>query len=309
MSRPGARGFSPGSTPGRALSLPGGLYQGQPKNTLKTMKANTETTKAKKAPAKKPTRTRKAEPSQAPSEQARVYPKSLSELAALLVPYADPDRLGDKSTLQALAEGKGSGLAGGAVIRAAMLAADPAEVDRELAKWSNGDLCGYTRENPARLAAQLVLYGIDSGAKGFMLRTAKDWEREGYEVKNKERKLFVVTPLFSDKDKEKAADDGAEMAEVTVKARKKHYAIYALHPGEDCEQIRVIKRRGPRKQKVTADDYRAAVMTPPAAPAPTPEPATVPAPAPRKAAIKPLPAPAFAAAADLADLAQLALAL
>lgn len=264
------------------------------------MKANTETAKAKKAPAKKPTRTRKAEPPQAPAEPARVYPKSLAELAALLIPHADPDRIGDKSTLQALADGKGSGLAGGAVIRAAMLAADPGEVDKELAKWSNGEICGYTRENPARLAAQLVLYGIDSGVKGFMLRTEKEWAREGYALKNKDRKIFVVTPLFSDKEKEKAADDGAELAEVTVKARKKHYAIYALHPAEDCEQIREIKRRGPRKQKVTAADYRAAVMTPPPAPAPTPEPATVPAPAPSADAFTP---------ADLGDLAQLALAL
>lgn len=265
------------------------------------MKANTKTTEAKKAttkkaaaPAKKPTRTRKA-PAPAPTAPKREYPKSLAELAALLVPHADPDRIGDKSTLQALADGKGSGLAGGAVIRAAMLAADPGEVDRELAKWSNGEICGYTRENPARLAAQLVLYGIDSGARGFMLRTEKEWTREGYALKNRGRKIFVVTPLFSDQEKEKAADDGAEVAEVTVKARKKHYAIYALHPAEDCEQVRVIKRRGPRKQKVTSDEFRAAVMTPPPAPAPAPEPA-------------PAPAPAFAPA-DLGDLFQAALAL
>lgn len=233
------------------------------------MKANTKTTEAKKARTKKPTRTRKAN-APAPTAQKREYPKSLTELAALLVPHADPDRIGDKSTLQALADGKGSGLAGGAVIRAAMLAADPAEVDKELAKWSNGEICGYTRENPARLASQLVLYGIDSGVKGFMLRTEKEWNREGYELKNKGRKIFVITPLFSDQEKEKAADDGAELAEVTVKARKKHYAIYALYPAEDCEQVRVIKRRGPRKQKVTSADYHAAVMTPPPAPAPEP---------------------------------------
>lgn len=286
------------------------------------MKANTETAPAKKAPAKKspakkatkkaPTGGRKtaAPAPTAPTAPAREYPKSLAELAALLIPHADPERLGDRSTLERVAAVGDSGLAGGAVIRAALRAADPAEVEKELAKWGRGDLCGYSHSNPERLAAQLVLYGIDSGSKGFMLRTAKEWTRAGYELKNKERKIFVVTPLFSDKEKEKAADDGAELTEVTVKARKKHYAIYALHPVEDCEQVRVIKRRGPRKQKVTADDYRAAVMTPPAAPAPAPEPV----PAPRKAR-KDAPAKATAPApsadaftpADLGDLFQAAL--
>jgi hypothetical protein len=275
------------------------------------MKAKTKTPEAKKAPSKKKELT--PEPKKARALKASIMrgakyevptpsrPANLAELAELLIPHADPNRIGDKSTLQALAEGKGSGLAGGAVIRAAVRAADPAEVEKELAKWSNGEICGYTRENPSRLAAQLVLYGIDSGARGFMLRTEKDWTREGYELKNKDRKIFVITPLFSDKEKEKAADEGADLAEVTVKARKKHYAIYALYPAEDCEQVRVIKRRGPRKQKETVSDYRAAAHAEPAAPdAPA-------AKKPRKTS--PAPAPAAFTPADSADLLQMALAL
>lgn len=315
------------------------------------MKAKNESTPAKKAPAKKPTRTRKAEPTQAPAtlpiikQEFRPSPAIMREhapvpgedsacciacAAKMLMPSADPERVGDFGRLRALAtvtswkdlyNADGNfchPLTGAAFIRAAMRTPGLyARMQKELAKWAGEHLAFFNRGNPERIAAQLAIYGIDSGSKDFYLRTPKAWKAQGHEVKPNARPVFVITPLFSDQEKEKAEKDGAaivatEATEPTGKKRRKFYACHAVFATCDTVQTRVIKRRGPRKQKTTADDYRAAVMTPPAAPAPTPEPAPVPVPAPRnprKAAIKPLPAPAFAPSADSADLMQLALAL
>lgn len=272
------------------------------------MKATTESSKAEKAPAKKPTtgtpknpRAKKADAPAAPTtgEPARKFARDIAAAARMVMPGLAFGRPGDADHLRQLANIKSwkelynekenfcQPLAGSAFIRAAMHTPGLFDdMQKELAKWSGEHLAFFNRGNPERIAAQLVLYGIDSGEKDFYLRTPKKWKANGYTVNAEARPIFVITPLFSDQEKEKAEQAGAaivttEATEATGKKRRKFYACHAVFATCDTVQIRVIKRRGPRKQKETAADYRAAAHATPAQ-APTPEPA--PAPAPRKAA-------------------------
>lgn len=241
--------------------------------------------------------------------------------AKMLLPSADPERVGDRDRLQALTSLKSwkslydengrfcMAQTGAAFIRAAMRTPGLyAAMQKELAKWAGEHLAFFNRGNPERIAAQLALYGIDSGVKDFYLRTPKAWHSQGHKVKPDARPIFVITPLFSDKEKEKAEQEGAavvsaESTTTTGEKRRKFYACHAVFATCDTEQVRIIKRRAPRKQKKTVADYRAAAHAAPAAPA---------APAakkPRKASADPAPAPAAFTPADSADLLQMALAL
>ena len=291
------------------------------------MKAKTETTEAKKAPAKKPTtgtpknpRAKKSAPT-----AGKEFACCIATAARMVMTGLAFGRPGDADHLRQLANIKSwkelynengnfcQPLAGSAFIRAAMHTPGLFDdMQKELAKWSGGHLAFFNRGNPERIAAQLVLYGIDSGAKDFYLRTPKKWKTNGYTVNADARPIFVITPLFNDDEKKKAEADGAAIIEAdapadgekTSKGQKKRYACHAVFCPADVTQEREVKRRGPRKQKVTTADYRAAAHA-------APEPATVPAPAakkPRKATPAPAPA-AFTPPADSADLMQMALAL
>lgn len=302
------------------------------------MKAKTEITKAKKAPAKKPTtgapKKPSAKKSATPTGEKSATPAApttagtgkkiatdIATAARMVMPGLAFGRPGDADHLRQLAKiaswkelynEKGNfcqPFAGSAFIRAAMHTPGLYDdMQKELAKWSGGQLAFFNRGNPERIAAQLVLYGIDSGVKDFYLRTPKKWKANGYTVNDDARPIFVITPLFNDDDKKKAEADGAAIIEAdapadgekTSKGRKKRYACHAVFCPADVTQEREVKRRGPRKQKVTTADYRAAAH---ATPAPV---ATTPAPAPRKAtpakATAPAPTPA-----DLGDLFRAAL--
>ena len=318
------------------------------------MNAKTETTEAKKAPAKKPTtgtpKKPRAKKSAQPTAEKSATPAAptlptikqdfrpspaikrdhaptagkefaccIATAARMVVPGLAFGRPGDADHLRQLANitswkelynerGKFCRpLAGSAFIRAAMHTPGLFDdMQKELAKWSGGHLAFFNRGNPERIAAQLAIYGIDSGAKDFYLRTPKKWKANGYTVNDDARPIFVITPLFNDDDKKKAEADGAAIIEADApadgekasKGRKKHYACHAVFCPADVTQEREVKRRGPRKQKVTTDDYRAASH---ASPAPA-------AKKPRKATPAPAPA-AFTPPADSADLMQMALAL
>lgn len=132
------------------------------------------------------------------------------------------------------------------------------EFDRQIKSWSKGELAGYIKGNPARIAAQLCEFGIDSSAPAFCLDTPKNWTRRGYALKDTARPLFVVTPLFKEEDEKKAEKEGEAIVEKTAeneagagveKKKKKRYSIHALYAPEDVEKVREIPRRSPKKSK------------------------------------------------------------
>lgn len=136
--------------------------------------------------------------------------------------------------------------------------AETAEYKRQLESWAGEELAGYTQGNPARVAAQLCAWGIDSTAPGFTLDTPKNWDKRGYSLKDTARPLFVITPLFTPEDVKKAEQAGetildySEPAEGTTepkKAQKKRYTIHALYAPEDVEKVREIKRRTVKKSE------------------------------------------------------------
>lgn len=145
----------------------------------------------------------------------------------------------------------------------ALLAAhgESAEYKKQLASWAGGEVIGYTQGNPARLTAQFCAWGIDSTAPGFTLDTPKNWDKRGYSLKETARPLFVITPLFTPEDVEKAEQSGetvldysepAEGSTEAKKAQKKRYSIHALYAPEDVDKVRDIKRR-PVKKSEKAD--------------------------------------------------------
>lgn len=135
-----------------------------------------------------------------------------------------------------------------------------AEYTRQLQSWAGGELAGYTKGNPARVAAQLCEWGLDSAAPGFALDTPRNWKKRGYELKDTARPIFVVTPLFTPEDEKKAEQEGkaivdfsetADNAGEPEKKRKKRYAIHALFAPADVNKVREIKRRKVKKSEAT----------------------------------------------------------
>lgn len=129
------------------------------------------------------------------------------------------------------------------------------EFTRVLKQWGSGMVAGYTRRNPERVACQLLAWGIDDTPADFALETPKTWERRyGCKLKENARPIFLVTPLFSDEEKDKAEAEGAALipGEITIKkGKRKYYAVHAVYAREDVEQVREIKRRPRKTQKNT----------------------------------------------------------
>jgi hypothetical protein len=145
---------------------------------------------------------------------------------------------------------------------------ESAEYKRQIESWAGEELATYTQGNPARLAAQLCAWGIDSTAPGFTLDTPKNWDKRGYSLKETARPLFVITPLFTPEDVKKAEQAGETVLDYTEpaegsteakKAQKKRYTIHALYAPEDVEKVREIKRRAVKKSESTtrAESMRA----------------------------------------------------
>lgn len=202
------------------------------------------------------------------------------------------------------------------LVKACMAHAGESALERECGKWKNGELACYTRGNPARLAGQLIGYGIDSSAPGFMLRTPLEWQRNGYALKATARPIFVITPLFSPEEKAKAEQSGDIVVEIepeaspesatTTKKRKRVYTVHAVFAREDCDQVRTIKRRvrksGSARKATPEGNPAEAVAAFKAARMATTAPAPAPEPAPEPATIAPAPATPEAEPVDLAQL-------
>lgn len=145
------------------------------------------------------------------------------------------------------------------------------EMQAEFAKWKNGTLAGRTRKNPDRIASQCIIYGIDTGAANFICRTPQAWENAGYELADTARPILIFTPLFSDKDKQKAENDGAMIIEADApagneadaagdkKKARRLYAVHAVFCPADVARTREVKRRVRKAEAAPASDVAAAV--------------------------------------------------
>lgn len=160
----------------------------------------------------------------------------------------------------------------GEYLKACMAYVTGEEMQAEFAKWQNGTLAGRTRKNPDRIASQCIIYGIDTGAANFICRTPQAWKNAGYELADTARPILIFTPLFSDKDKQKAEQDGAMIIEADApagnesadadgdkKKQKRLYAVHAVFCPVDVQQVRKVKRVVRKAETAPASDVAAAV--------------------------------------------------
>ena len=163
----------------------------------------------------------------------------------------------------------------GEYLKACLAYVSGAEMQAEFAKWQNGTLAGRTRKNPDRIAAQCIIYGIDTGAANFICRTPQAWQAAGYALTDTARPILIFTPLFSDKDKQKAENDGAMIIEADApagneaddapagdkKKQKRLYAVHAVFCPSDVTRTREVKRRVRKAEPEPGSEVKAAVQS------------------------------------------------
>lgn len=161
----------------------------------------------------------------------------------------------------------------GEYLKACMAYVTGEEMQAEFAKWKDGTLAGRTRKNPDRIASQCIIYGIDTGAANFICRTPQAWKNAGYALADTARPILIFTPLFSDKDKQKAEADGAMIIEADApagneaapagdkKKQKRLYAVHAVFCPSDVTRTREVKRRVRKAEPEPGAEVKAAVRS------------------------------------------------